>query len=125
MAECYVWMWDCECAIVMANGDTAVATSSRYIFRESYSGNSQHSTNLSAPGTSSYIDGGMGISGDVEALYLRYSKLLLDTIIHNLLGDILFFGFIDVGCDWGNVCNTVRFSLLYNDDDDLHPFQSS
>lgn len=97
----------------MANGDTAVATSSRYIFRESYSGNSQHSTNFRAPGTSSYIDGGMGISGDVEALYLRYSRLLLDTIIHNLLDDILFLGFIDVGRDWRNVFNAVRFSLLY------------
>lgn len=32
--------------------------------------------NFSAPGTSSYTFGGTGISGEVDALYLRYSTWL-------------------------------------------------
>lgn len=34
--------------------------------------------NFNAPGTSTYTDGGMGINGDVDALYLRYSLSLCE-----------------------------------------------
>lgn len=36
--------------------------------KESYIGYSQHSKNFKNCGTSTYIDGGIGIKGDVEAL---------------------------------------------------------
>lgn len=77
-ADCYECGWRCECewAIEMWPPWWWWWWSSLFTFNELYMGNSQQRMNFNAAGTSTYTDGGMGISGDVDALYLRYSLLL-------------------------------------------------
>lgn len=71
---CYVCEWICECEC----DRPYELCSLRFIFDSNvlYHGNSQHRTNFNADGTSTYTDGGIGINGDVDSLYLRYSGLL-------------------------------------------------